>query len=352
MNSKQRVIDAIEHRNSDRVAITFDAQPEVYDALYARLGAKSKRELFDRLNVDTWMLIPINFAFSEEEMAKKDVQVSKWGYKSRITQYESGGSYSEIFHFPLAGKDEIDDLKNYPWPSPESFDYSLFASEISEYSDRAIIGVPSWGPYHTASFIRGMEDIMLDFGMRRDYLDVLLGSIADIMLGSLDTMLERHGDGIDIVYLADDYCSQMGPLFSPDDFRKFIMPYLKKVADKTHAKGKKFLLHVCGAVRPLIPMIIEAGVDALEPIQTRAVGMDPAELKREFGADLCFYGGMDLQQILCKGTVQQVKDEARRLIDILGKGGGYIFGPGHTYIQLDAPLENVLAMYETAGRVN
>jgi uroporphyrinogen decarboxylase len=95
-------------------------------------------------------------------------------------------------------------------------------------------------------------------------------------------------------------------------------------------------------------MIIEAGVDMLEPIQTRATGMEPERLKRDFGKDICFYGGMDLQEILNNGSVEQVRDETKRLIRILGKDGGYIFGPGHTYIQVDAPIENILTMYKTA----
>jgi uroporphyrinogen decarboxylase len=128
------------------------------------------------------------------------------------------------------------------------------------------------------------------------------------------------------------------------------MPYLTQVAERIHRHDKKFLLHVCGAVRPLLPMIIDAGVDMLEPIQIRAAGMDPAGLKKDFGRHLCFYGGLDLQEILCKGTPRQVADEARRLIDCLGQGGGYIFGPGHTYIQTDAPLANIMAMYETAAQ--
>jgi uroporphyrinogen decarboxylase len=127
-----------------------------------------------------------------------------------------------------------------------------------------------------------------------------------------------------------------------------VFPYLVEIAEKVHRHEKKLLLHVCGAVRPLLPMIIEAGVDMLEPIQISAEGMEPVGLKRDFGKDLCFYGGMDLQNTLCKGTPQQVADEVKRLIDILGDGGGYIIGPGHTYIQIDAPVANIMSMYETA----
>ena len=153
----------------------------------------------------------------------------------------------------------------------------------------------------------------MDFAIRSDYADYLIKTVSEKILAALDTLLEEHGDGIDIVYMADDYCSQQGPLFSPDMFKQYVQPYLKEVAARCHKHDKKFLLHCCGAVRPLLPMIIDAGVDMLEPIQIRAEGMEPAGLKRDFGKHLCFYGGVDLQHILPKGTPQQVADEVRRL---------------------------------------
>jgi uroporphyrinogen decarboxylase len=227
--------------------------------------------------------------------------------------------------------------------------FEHFSKESSENSDRAVIGVFTHGAYFVATAVRGMEDLMMDFALNQEYAHKLIDKIAESMFGYLDDMLENHGDGIDIIYMADDYCSQRGPLFSPATFKEFVMPYLTKAVEKTHAHGKKFLLHCCGAVRPLLPMIIDAGVDMLEPIQIRAEGMEPKALKQDFGKDLCFYGGLDLQKVLCKGSPQDVADEAKRLIDILDKDGGYVFGPGHTYIQIDAPLENILAMYKTAA---
>jgi len=188
----------------------------------------------------------------------------------------------------------------------------------------------------------------MDFAMRRHYADHLIKTIGEICAEALRTMLESHGEGIDIVYMADDYCSQRGPLFSPEDFRRFVVPYLTEFVEIAHKHNKAFLLHCCGAVRPLLPMIVDAGVDMIEPIQTRANGMDPEGLKRDFGRDLCFYGGVDLQETLCRGTTQQVADEVKHLIDTLSRDGGYILGPGHTYIQIDAPMENILTMYDTA----
>ncbi len=350
VTSKQRVLAAMEHRTTDRVPVTFDAASEVYDTLYEHLkinGKNSKEALFDRLNVDTWMILPGNFRYPKSEDGKTD-KTTIWGYKTRVTQY-SGGSYDELVYSPLAGKNDIQDIKQYPWPSPEILDFSHFPAEAGDHQNRAVIGVFTHGAFHVACYLRSMTDLMMDFALRKNYAQYLLGRISEVSLAALDRMLESYGSGIDIVYMCDDYCSQKGPLFSPDVFRELVVPYLRKAVEKVHKHNKKFLLHVCGAVRPLLPMIIDAGVDMLEPIQTRARGMDPEGLKKDFGKDLCFYGGVDLQQILCKGTTQEVSDEVKRLIDVLGRDGGYVLGPGHTYIQIDAPLENIMAMYDTAS---
>ena len=148
--------------------------------------------------------------------------------------------------------------------------------------------------------------------------------------------------------MADDYCSADGPLMSPAVFRAEIKPYLAAIVATCHRHGKKFLLHVCGAVRPLLPDILDAGVDLLEPIQTSAAGMAVEGLKRDFGSRLTFYGSIDLIRVLSRGTPEEVRQEVLKNFRVLGKGGGFIVGPGHTYIQPDCPLPNILAMYETA----
>jgi uroporphyrinogen decarboxylase len=347
VNSKQRILAAVNHRASDRTPITFDAEKEVYAALQARLGAPTKEALFDRLNVDTWMILPKNFVYPESETDKSE-KTSIWGYRAKVTAY-SGGTYDEAAYRPLAGRNELSDIRNHAWPTRDTLGFSHYPAEAAAHSDRAVIGVFTWGAFHIAALIRGMEDLMMDFALRREYSDHLIKTVAEKTFMFLDIMLASCGKGVDIIYMADDYCSQQGPLFSPSLFKELIAPYLRRIADRVHAHDKKFLLHVCGAVRPLLPMIVDAGVDMLEPIQIRAEGMDPAGLKKDFGARICFYGGVDLQQVLCRATPQGVADEVKRLIDILGRDGGYILGPGHTYIQADAPLANILAMYETAA---
>jgi len=346
MNSKERVLAAVNHKVTDRVPITFDAVKEIYSSLHNHLAVQTKEQLFDRLHVDTWMILPGNFVYTREEEDKNE-KTTVWGHKTIVKEFP-GGSYNEICFNPLAGKDEISDLRNYNWTSPDIFDFSHFTEEAKLHSDKAIIGVFTWGPYFVASFLRGLENLMMDFAIRKDYASYLINTLAEISCAALTRMLETQGKGIDIVYMADDYCSQDGPLFSPEDFKEFIVPYLTRLVSITHRYNKKFLIHICGAVRPLMPMLIDSGVDMLEPIQTRAAGMDPAGLKKDFGKDICFYGGVDIQQILNNGTPQQVSDEVKRLIDIMDSNGGYILGPGHTYIQADTPVENILTMYDTA----
>ncbi len=345
MTSKQRVLTAINHKQPYKTPITFDAEKEVYEALYKHFNISEKEALFDKLNVDTWMILPKGFEPKPIEGTREKQSI--WGYKTTVASY-SGGTYDEICYNPLAGKNNIEDIKNWKAPGIERLDFSHFPSEVENYEDRAIIGVFTWGAYFIAAYVRGMEDLFMDFAIRKEYAHHLISKIAESSLLFLDNMLTNYGDGIDIVYMADDYCSQQGPLFSPQTFKEFVMPYLTRVVENTHSHGKKFLLHCCGAIRPLLPMIIDAGIDMLEPIQIRAKGMDPEGLKRDFGKDLCFYGGVDLQDVLCKGSPSQVASEVKRLIDILGAGGGYIIGPGHTYIQIDASLENIITMYETA----
>lgn len=345
--SKERVLAAVNHKTSDRTAITFDAEKEVYNLLYAHFATDSKRELFDKLNCDTWMILPDGF-IPRLTGGLNGEKVDIWGCKYTQAHY-SGGYYDEISFNPLAGKNELSDIDNWQAPTLDKVSFNHFTAGAEENSNRAVIGVFTHGAYFIATDVRGLENLMMDFALNPKYAHKLIDKISQSKYAYLENMLEDYGDGIDIVYMADDYCSQQAPLFSPADFKKFVVPYMSKVVEIAHKHGKKFLLHCCGAVRPLLPMIIDAGVDMLEPIQIRATGMEPERLKRDFGKDLCFYGGLDLQQILCKATPQQVSDEVKRLIDILGQDGGYVFGPGHTYIQIDAPLENILAMYQTAA---
>jgi uroporphyrinogen decarboxylase len=160
--------------------------------------------------------------------------------------------------------------------------------------------------------------------------------------------LDLVGDRVDVVFLGDDLGTQLGPQVSPELYRKYIKPQHRRIFDVYHAKSKaKVLLHSCGSVAALIPDLIEIGVDILNPVQVRASGMDPAKLKREYGRDLTFWGGVDTQEVLPRGKVADVWAEVGLRIRQMGSGGGYVLNSVHN-VQPDVPPENVVAMFEAA----
>jgi len=350
MNSRERVLSAVNHRQPDRVPITFDAEPVVYDLLYEHFGIDSRAGLWDSLHVDTWLEGPVINDPRERKLDSGLFQ-NRWGYRTKHQPYtvdDKTGYYDDIVYHPLAGIETVAELDSYDWPEADLLDFRHLNELRRKQPDRAIIAHITHGSYFNATFLRGMEQFLVDLAVHPELAEALVERATSYLLEALDRLLEQAPDGFDIFYLADDYCMDSGPLFSPDLFKDLIKPYLRQVSDRVHRHGKKFLLHVCGSVRLLLPEIIDSGVDILEPIQRRSAGMGLESLKKEFGRDLCFYGSVDLLQTLNKGTVEDVRNEVRRNIEILAPGGGFIIGPGHTYIQIDSPLENILAMYETA----
>jgi uroporphyrinogen decarboxylase len=193
-----------------------------------------------------------------------------------------------------------------------------------------------------------MENLLLMMGMDEKAACILFDKMLDLKLAYWRTALEELGDLVDVVTYADDYGTQVSQLISPAMFRKQLKPRVRQVFELQAqiAPYAKRLFHSDGNVRPLIPDLIEMGVDILNPVQATASDMDPTELKREFGQDLVFWGGgVDTQGILPTGKPQEVKDDVKRNIDALGVGGGYVFNTVHN-IQADVPPENILAMWE------
>jgi uroporphyrinogen decarboxylase len=348
MNSRERVLTAVAHKEPDRVPLTVDMQHEVEVDLYRHFGITTRAELWDKLHIDTW-LVGAKIADPDPGAAvPAGESKSIWGYRSREVSYGKG-SYSEMVHFPLAGGDltrQRIDAHIYPDTAQVTVDPIRTARAAPP--DRAIIAHLSHGGYFNATFMRGLEQYLMDLYIDYPTAEYFVRRICEFVVPAVQKLVDEAADAFDIYYIADDYCDATRPLFSPEIFRKLVKPYLTEIATIIHKADKKFLLHVCGAVREILPDIIDAGVDILEPIQTSATGMAVEGLKRDFGKDITFYGSMDLVSVLNRCTPDEVRDVTRKHMRVLGKDGGLILGPGHTYIQVDAPLANILAMYETA----
>jgi len=173
-------------------------------------------------------------------------------------------------------------------------------------------------------------------------------SLAD-SIRRMGKIIDSFGQHIQMVTLADDMGTQQGPMCSPSYIAEFCMPYYKRFCAFVHANSDiKVFLHNCGSIKPLIPMLIDAGIDVLNPVQISAANMDPQELKNEFGRQICFWGGgCDTQNVLGTGTPRDVADNVRRLVGAFKPGGGFVFNQVHN-IMGNVPPENIVAMMDTA----
>ncbi len=196
--------------------------------------------------------------------------------------------------------------------------------------------------------LRGMENSMLDPFLFPLNSDKLIGKLTDLKIEFWDALFDEIGDLVDIAGEGDDYGTQQSQLISPDQFREYYKPHFNRILKfmKEKAPHVKIMFHSCGNVRPVIPDLIELGVDILNPIHITANGMEPVQLKKDFGKDIVFWGGgIDTQKILPTGTIQEIQDDVRRNIEALAPGGGFVFNTVHN-IQSEVPPQNIMAMWE------
>lgn len=235
------------------------------------------------------------------------------------------------------------DLRGYRFPDPTAayrFEHLAdWTAANAEHYTFLVVG----DLWERATFMRGMEAILLDLTLHPRFVEELLRGLADYVLQTMEILLSRFS--FDGVMLSDDYGTQRGMLMSPGHWRRFIKPLLAEVYALAHRHGRTVFHHSCGHIVPIIGDLIDLGLDILHPIQPEA--MDILDLKRRFGSHLTFCGGLRTQDLLPRGTAQQVRDEVRRLKDVMRAGGGYILEPGIT-LQADVPLANLLAMIDEA----
>jgi len=348
MNSKERVLTAVNLGEPDRVPMDFHGNPWVLQRLQRELGAPTHQELLERLGSDVVDLRGVvdptyrgPIPYSRE--LGGDVRESFWGWRQKTVEAACGPEEAYV-DFPLAGAASVEDLQRHAWPSADGFDFSDFAERLEPWRDFAVMASGASVLQHP-SFLRGIDNLMLDMASQPEMAHYIMDRFTEFYLGYFDRMLTAAAGRVDILRQADDLGTQRGLFFSAEMFRTFMKPRIAKLVDLAHSHSVKFMFHSCGAIRPLIEDLIEIGVDILDPLQAAAEGMDPQELKDCYGDRICLHGGICTQYLLPRGTPEEVRAEVRRRIGILGKGGGYILAPCHV-LQLDVPTDNILAMSE------
>ena len=335
-----RLRDALglEHREPKIADLTqqlAEVEPDVLDALGADVrnvaprGASTYRREYHEDGEHRWY-------------------IDEWGVGRRIPLND--GLYYDSFAPPLAGEPDDATIDRFAWPDPaDPGRYEGVADEARRYAaeGRAVHAGSICGGLTEGLFkMRGFEDGYMDLAAEPARARRVMGKILEIKLGYWERMLPLLGDSVDIVGEADDLGGQARPLFSPATYRELVKPLHRELFDFLHARtSAKVFFHTCGAVRELIPDLIEIGVDILNPVQVSATGMETGALKRDFGRDIVFWGGgVDTQKVLSRGTPDEVRAEVRRRIADLAPGGGFVFATVHN-IQPDVPAENILAMH-------
>jgi uroporphyrinogen decarboxylase len=263
-----------------------------------------------------------------------------------------GGLYYESTTSPLAGDISMADIEAYPWPDPQ--DPGRFvgmaerARHIHDVEKRAlVVGSLCAGVTEMHFRLRGYEDGYMDMALTPDLARALMEKVTQLKLAYWEKVIDAIGPDIDIAAEADDLGAQHAPLFSPQAYRAIVKPLHKQIIDYIKSRtNARFFLHSCGAIAELMPDLIDIGVDALNPVQVSAEGMETAHLKKEFGRDLTFWGGtVDPQKTLARGTPEDVKTETTRRILDLKPGGGFVIASIHN-MQAQVPVENILAFWE------
>jgi uroporphyrinogen decarboxylase len=355
MTPRQRVMQTIRHEQPDRPPIFATLTPQVAEMLGKHMNMDPGRpidsllstrishaELLTSLGNDCVGIaagVPSDNPTCEEP---DGTLMNEWGIRLKPI-----GHYAEFIEHPLVNAESVKDLDQFPWPDPHAPGrYDAAEQIVKKYGDKyAVVGDLECSMFEMSWYLVGFDKFLMGLSTREPYILEIMDRVLSYTISVGKKLIEL---GADIIWAGDDYGTQRGMLISPDMWRELMKPRIRIMFNEFRRINPNIKLawHSCGSILPIITDFIELGLDILNPLQPNAYGMEPQFLKDTYGDHLCFFGGVDVQQLLPFGTVEEVKNEVARRIRILGRNGGYIVAPAHN-IQPDTSVENILAMYET-----
>jgi len=411
MTSRERVLAAVEHKDPDKVPVDLGATPSsgisaiAYGRLTENLGLENSRtriydvvqelaqpeeSVLDRLGIDA---VDIGRTFNTKDTDWYDITLSDgstaqfpvWFHPRRegsalkayhpdgthIATKPEGATFFDQAYFPYVDgyPDTFDDLPeamskvlwaamvHSPWDhaGEEGFWEQLRerALRLREETDYALVVVAGCNLFEWGTFLRRLDNFLMDIYADPYNVERLLDALMEIHISTLEQVCSAVGDAADILRFGDDLGMETGPFMSPEKYRMLFKPRHTQLCEYVHKNSTmKTYLHSCGSIYKLIPDLIDAGYDVLNPVQTNAAEMDPASLKREFGRDVCFWGGgADTRTVLNNGTPEQVREHVRERLEIFSPGGGFVFNTVHN-IMPDVPPQNILAMFDEIRAFN
>jgi len=355
MNSRQRVVTAFQHKTPDRVPLDYYAVPEMEALLMRELGVSDREALLRRLQVDFRYLdkhgtmLP-RYVGPELPEPEDGVVEDIWGCRQKKVEYRPGCFHWQSVDYPLAAATSVKEVEEYRWPDPDWYDFT----PVVEYCQRdnpycLIAGMGA--TLYSVGLFRGMRQAMLDIYDNPGIVEAIVERLFDFKYQYNARFLAAAGGRLDILFVSEEMGGQTSLIVSRDVLKRYAFPKLEQFAELAHKHGATVMLFSDGAIREVIPDLIEIGIDIITPVQTNCLGMEPAGLKRDFGDKLCFHGVLDTQELLRRGSPEQVLEATKRLVDVLGANGGLALGPSNLF-QIDVPVANLLAVYDGMRREN
>ncbi len=408
MTSRERVLAAINQTEPDKIPIDMGATPSsgisaiAYTNLKKHLGidsgntriydvvqqlAQPEEVVLDHFSID---VVDIGRTFNDHDKHWYDIhmadgqaaQYPAWfkpipkedgSFEAEvdgnvIAKMPASGTFYDQACFPYLdgypsdykklpeamGKVLWSALVHSPWDHVQEVDFWRQLRQrtlmLRESTDRALMIVCGCNLFEWGTFLRRMDNFMMDVFADQDNVRRLLEALMEIHLATLQKVCVAIGDIVDILRFGDDLGMDSGPFMSPEIYRELFKPHHARLNEYVHQNSQmKTFIHSCGSIYKLLPDMIEAGYDILNPIQTNCVDMDPVTLKREFGKDITFWGGgCDTRHVLNNATPQEVKDHVKERLDILSPGGGFVFNTVHNILP-EVPPQNIVAMFEAVG---
>lgn len=372
ITSRERVIQALSHKEPDRVPVSLGGSAhKLREGNFFKLLEYfniDKREIHKDLtggvymcyHTKLWECLEVDVIYVH---MKPPVSIEKWDPLNSLREWgvkcEMRNGWINYTDYPLKDVNDLSELSaklKLPIPNEEIRVQGLKEEtenlyESTNFAIAAYRPVP-FGIFELSQALCGMEKLFVDFYKNPNLVGALFNELLYAQMSFYERQLNEIGEFVHIVEIIDDLGGQANPLISPDLYRKFLKPVHAKLIEFIKAKAPhvKVLLHSCGSVEVFISDFIDIGVDILNPVQPLAKGMDTAKLKEKYGEKICFEGAIDVQQAM-RGNIIDVRREVRQRIEDLGPGGGYILGPSHN-VEDEIPLENILALFEEAHKGN
>jgi uroporphyrinogen decarboxylase len=329
----------------DRIPCDYWGTDEITWRLKRDLGCTTDRQLWETLGVDKLVQLTPTHPRATENTWHLQSFFSVWHIGTRKVPYSDGlGFYEEAVEHPLADANSVRDIEQFDWPDPGEWDVSGLRAQAADWSDYPLLA-GGCEMFYLYCRLRGMERSLEDLISEPVIADCIVEHIAAFDLALTTRILDAVGDQLLLSYVAEDLGTQSSLLMSPHLFRRFLKPHMLRMIELVHSRGVRVFHHDDGAIRPLIPELIDMGIDLLNPVQWRCRGMEREGLAKDFGARIVFHGAVDNQQTLPYGAADEVRREVQENMRIFGGARGYIVAPCHN-LQANTPTANVVALYD------